>query len=78
MWEARPVKPVQPVLALEMLAGVVLLQVLNNLQLCPFVESKMLLTMVVTLNVGLSRIAHVLQYMAEQPRKQQWDCVSSL
>ena len=31
LWESRPAMPAQPVLALEMLAWVGLLQVLNNL-----------------------------------------------
>ena len=37
--------------------------------MCPFVESEMLSTMMAALKVGLSRVAHVLQYMIEQPRK---------
>ena len=33
LWKARPAVPAQPVLALEMLAWVGLLQVLNNLSI---------------------------------------------
>ena len=47
-------------------------------QLCPFFESEMLSTMVAALKVGLSRIAHVFQYVTEQPKKQQWNSVGSL
>ena len=34
--------------------------------------------MVVALKVGLSRIAHILQYVIEQPQKQSWNSVSPL